>query len=520
MELSYHATYAEVKKLAYLALQQNQALWSDNARDNFKYDPEMVRPKLFNFKLDPVNNKISWSADNFYDPECGPRFMGANELELGDTCVYLGYNSNIWLAQSDIQAYNDFVVKQNIGLPPIEVRNNIGDLDVLNPAAKDDDFSLIVNLDRIGNIEQLRECGVIPSEFLSNIESRWSHDANIDKLLRDRLNVNIIECGGCCTPFVRRDNTVLDDKFYERTVNIYMPPSNAFSNQSDYYSTIFHELTHITVFRNNLLKWDSVHPEIDDANHEIAAELGSCVLLGLFEHKEPSLSRYSTNYINHYYDQSYRDDLHDVLDCCAKAVMNIREALPEIEKYDRAGNLIINSINADNARAINSNQSEARANQPNQITSQTFVQLRRHYLAETLPEIKYQMKQQILVSQQEQQAKAQSAGPAGKKLGAAQLEQPKANLRTPTASAEQLKPQMTAQRGDSSKTQQEGPAGKKLGAAQLEQPKANLQTPAPSGQTKAHSTQSGTRPNPARPNESKNPPNRAKELTKRCDMER
>lgn len=493
MKLTYRDTFDKVNELAEQAIQeahqrekqsqQQQAVqqeqYSDilsiilSAREHYRYDVEVVRPKLYAFELNDKGG-ITYVTEYFNRNDRGDvasvnsiKNISSFEMYLQMTAINSKFDSPIWLKKSDVDRFNADTLSRRVNsLPAIEL-NEFKFFTI--PGVIDDRDIEIINLGQIDNTDKLIANKVLPSSFSFDKDSTvWEHDSNFDKLLEKRLNVGIKEYGCCCIPYMNISDA-LNDRFHDRRANIYMPPSSVFDNRKEYYSIVMHELTHITIDRSFPL--GESRPQ-----NEVAAELGASVLIGLFEHKEPQLDKFSTNYVIGWgiADLQRRGELNRALEACTHAVMNVREAIPEIDKCDRSGNRIVfynpNLVAESSLHAAASDNQIGRSNE----IKKRISQLRRNHLDDALAEVKYQMKQLLLESKQEQQAKAQS----------------------------------------------EGPAGKKLGAAQLEQSKANLQTPAPSGQTKAHSTQSGMRSNPARPNENKTPPNRAKELTKSHDMER
>lgn len=512
MELTYHATIDKINELATQAIneakrrerlelqymvkerqqqdQQNNVDTSaiaSSVRVNYRYDIESVRPKLYRFELNDKNGIthltefFNRNDDELVNPNSIKK-ISSLELQLQDYGIRHEFDSPVWLRVDDIHNFNLDNFQRGGIFPYIQLNDpqfSCTIKGIVKSIYSDKGYTFntidgcniqIVNLGQIDNVDELvaSKAMLLPKLNFNKESTAWEHDSNFDKLLEKRLNVGIKEYGCCCIPYMNISDA-LNDRFHDRHASIYMPPSSVFDDRKEYYSVVMHELTHIMIDRSFPL--GESRPQ-----NEVAAELGASVLIGLFEHKEPQLDKFSTNYVIGWgiADLQRRGELNRALEACTHAVMNVREAIPEIDKCDRSGNRIVfynpNLVAESSLHAAASDNQIGRSNE----IQKRISQLRRNHLDDALAEVKYQMKQLLLESKQEQQAKAQS----------------------------------------------EGPAGKKLGAAQLEQSKANLQTQAPSGQTKAHSTPSGSRPNQARPNENKTPPNRAKELTKSRDMER
>ncbi len=363
IKLNYHAVHDEVQRLAKQARGADYA-HSDDISDHFKYDVAVVRPKVV--YLPGSDDTGTARVFNCSDKRGS---LSAFERALSQAAIRLWSNSPHWLDYDDIVKYN----MHHSDARPSVVLYDRALTHAVSAQRADGVKCKLINLCYVKNVDELTSRGVLP-QLQPEQEPAWQHDVRFDALLVKRLRVNVLEYGSCSTPFVMRTAQVELDRFGDNVANIYMPPSHAFASRENYYDSLFHELSHIMIMRGGYLGTNY------DQN-EVAAQLSARVLVGLFEHKEPCLDRFSTNYVISYgIKQLNTKELDDTLRACANAILDVRAAVPEIDKYDRDGNPV---------------------RYHHSTVLQQKAKLRGEYLKVAMPEIKHQMSPQQLESLQQ-----------------------------------------------------------------------------------------------------------------------
>lgn len=253
---------------------------------NYKKYPKTAKVDIYQV----VTDKIIKSLENGVKPWSCPwdrtqvsglpmnfstksAYSGVNVLILWSEAVEQGYQSNQWLTYNQAKKLGGNVIKGNkatsiVFYKPIEVEDRETGEKEMIPMLK---TFAVFNLDQIENIEKPVLAPKIEivnkPDFTDNLEAEKVIAATQVKI-----------------------NHVGQQAFYRpSTDEINMPPKTAFNGangSNDYYSTIFHEITHSSAHKTRLDRsMKGSFGSADYAFEELIAELGSafcCADLGIF----------------------------------------------------------------------------------------------------------------------------------------------------------------------------------------------------------------------------------------------
>lgn len=183
--------------------------------------------------------------------------------------------------------------------------------DVDTAGVKRDRF---IPLLRYYNVFHISQCEGIKAKYLPVLPSKCFNP--------------IEEAERIAAEFSQRENVPIhhvqqDRAFYSpRTDSITLPAKSQFEDSAEYYSTLFHEITHASGHekRLNRFSFDSVWRESkeDYSKEELIAEIGAATILATLNIETQSSFKNSTAYIQNWV-KALKDDSRMIISAASKA---------------------------------------------------------------------------------------------------------------------------------------------------------------------------------------------------------
>ncbi len=329
-----------------------------------------------------------------------------------------------WISVDDVVKFNEFSKDVKILVPFFakdEQYYNNKDSDSSSNNSLSNDANKYINLKDIMNYNELCKLGILPEPFLdvkNPPKPSWSVDDKLEQVLLNN-KIEIRELGACLIPFVTRSE-VQTSLVCGSNIIIYSPPSFFYDDRKDFYATIFHEMMHIQLIKDNLLGNDTsdfISDKIKQKN-EIAAELGSCVLNSLHDQKgiPKELDDFGkaflyTNGVAKLTD----DERNEIISATHLAIKHIIEAFPEIvnPNYERNSE--------ETSEMLYQEQKQSNDKIKDAYTKQLTL-ARSVVFDSSSPALKLQIKAELERQAANEHVHLQQTKPAGKELAAAQPE--------------------------------------------------------------------------------------------------
>lgn len=136
----------------------------------------------------------------------------------------------------------------------------------------------------------------------------------------------IEEADKVCNDYINREGITLhfadaDRAFYNPSCDtVQVPPSTSYSNLAEYYSTLFHELTHSTGHPNRLnrIKSTSFFGNTEYSKEELVAEVGANMIMSALGIENNAAQKNSIAYLQGWL-QALKNDMTMIVSACSKA---------------------------------------------------------------------------------------------------------------------------------------------------------------------------------------------------------
>ncbi|MDA2927731.1 zincin-like metallopeptidase domain-containing protein [Acidobacteria bacterium AH-259-G07] len=209
-----------------------------------------------------------WSTEMSKNLVTKREYRGINVFVLGS----MGYANPYWLTFKQADLFGGHVTRGEKSTPVVFwkwMEKNTGDLNEDGePRIKH--YPVL----RYYNVFNLEQCDDIPAEKVPSLKGK------LDFHPIQRAEKVVQEMPG--PPKIERKSR---QAFYQpSTDTIQMPPTELFRSDEEYYSTLFHEMTHSTGHRSRLHRFDNedLAPfgSTDYSREELIAEMGATFLCG------------------------------------------------------------------------------------------------------------------------------------------------------------------------------------------------------------------------------------------------
>ena len=214
--------------------------------------------------------KKSWSKPMPKSAISQNEYSGINVLSLMND----EYDSNFWITKKQVKSLGGSIKEEHID----KARDIFFLKDVIKKEeVADKDTGEIEEVDKKYTV--LKSYKVFNSEAVDSINFNFEEKEKtpnerieeIENFVKDlKVNMNVGE-----PAYSPRDDVV------------FMPNIQDFNSSEDYYSTIFHELSHFTGHKSRINRQEKIWKKYDSqtayALEELVAELGSCFLSSKFE---------------------------------------------------------------------------------------------------------------------------------------------------------------------------------------------------------------------------------------------
>lgn len=145
----YHAVHDEVRRLADQAL-HGEYVCPDKLSDNFKYDVDAVRPKIFNLAVFAEAKVMGVLEDR-----CGQIVLTNDESNLGHVGVFIKSDSPIWLDVRSVDRYN---LTHSNDTPSVKTSAPV----IMTVEGVLGEERELFNLSQVINVDELVAAGVLP----------------------------------------------------------------------------------------------------------------------------------------------------------------------------------------------------------------------------------------------------------------------------------------------------------------------------------------------------------------------
>lgn len=170
----------------------------------------------------------------------------------------------------------------------------------------------------VSTVFKISQCEGVSQKF--HLDAGKLYDFNADQTAEEVAN-----------SYINRENVTLvhrksNKACYNPTIDrVLMPLPEQFANNAEYYSTLFHELTHSTGHPNRLNRLTKVAAFRDDdySAEELVAEIGSASIMATLGIENASSFRNSTAYIQNWL-KALKNDKKMIFTASAKAEKAIK----------------------------------------------------------------------------------------------------------------------------------------------------------------------------------------------------
>lgn len=233
-------------------------------------------------------------------------YRGFNQFYLSICQINYGYSSPYWATYNQLKSKKIWIKKS-------EVKNSHPVFFYSIVEKEDKETGEIVKYPvlrvfRVYNADQLDDPGALKTlaaevDFGTKITSESKELAND---LVSALDVELVNGNPC---------------YYPGTNKVAMLPESKFVGESEYFATLFHELTHAVSDKTVLdLAKDNAGNKgsTDYAFDELVAEMGSAMLCGYFEYSKPETDTNHAKYLNGWI-KAIKDKPNILMTACSAA---------------------------------------------------------------------------------------------------------------------------------------------------------------------------------------------------------
>lgn len=371
-------------------------------------------------KIRPMQIGADGQLHRFVVEEEGDLLINFEEEKLSYvSSVMLQSDNPYWVTLEDLIELTTI----NHGLDPVLSRHDVARFGVINAGL-------------ITNYRALAAAGALPSspDLSPDKESQsWYLDNILQQDVFRCMNISIEEYGSCCVPCANVADLANDASARS---TIYMPPMCLFYSLEGYCHTLFHEIIHCQLVKDRSLQSyamssQELQNDPEEAawvrhKNEIAAELGSSLLSHLFTRYElpQKLDDYSAAYIR-YHGVAYLSpsEHSDIVVATTKAVYHVLKAVPLISRYhykpsiqeEKALEALEESRLGEDAetRRIGDHHKVVDVDYEvlNRLLMRNLAVQQRSHLERLLPQVKNQLKQQLIKVQAKQSQSHATASP-------------------------------------------------------------------------------------------------------------
>lgn len=251
----------------------------------------------------PINDRGEFTMGGWpINPVTGTRYSGVNVSILMTAAWSNGFDLPFWMTYDNAGRLGAQVRKGQKGTKVIHVafvqKKDKKGKPIIDPVTKKPVEFMVTNVSTVFNARQIDN---LPERYTSPVKAVRMVDEGIEQFISN-TGAKVITRGSTACYYFKQDT-------------IHMPKLTAFKTADDYYSTMFHELTHWTkgpgrVNREWTRNWLEVtlEKEVESAAdaaslayafEELVAEMGAafvCAFMGV----KPSEGNSHASYLNHY----------------------------------------------------------------------------------------------------------------------------------------------------------------------------------------------------------------------------
>lgn len=286
------------------------------------YEQEITDSVIALLEKGTVPWRMPWSVAGLEPTslQTGKVYQGSNYISLAIAMMCKEYKRNLWVTYKNAQALGGHVRKGEKGWPVMHYQPYDPELDddgnQIKRGGAIRSFKIVFNVEQCDGLE-------IPAEYDTSLREPVAISDGVKRVL-DGYDIKLT-------------HKEQGRAFYSPLTDaITLPPLEAFSKESDYAETLFHELTHSTGHKSRLnrFKEDSTSFGCETySKEELVAELGAGILaakVGVTLDIE-NVAAYCQSWL-----KSLKNDKSLIFDAAAKAGKASSYILGEVKSDDAA----------------------------------------------------------------------------------------------------------------------------------------------------------------------------------------